>query len=266
MCMPRVRSQKGTGIFPMIDEECVVPKGTDTTLLQKMQETHRKNMYWGKAPKGTRTMFVVNHYAGGVGYDVSCFLEKNRDQLQPDIQSFMAESGDKFIQGLFPAAVQKKRGRQPTLGGQFRKSLQELYEKLVSTAPHFIKCLKTNEVKKPGIFDGQFCIRQITYLGLIEVVNIRRQGYPIRRTPEVFFARYSVLDDACKDHKGILDKLGTKGQWQLGKTFVFMKDEMFMNLETQRGPSSPRRSSNSTQFPSTCWRLPWDVCGLEYGC
>ena len=116
MCMPRVRSQKGTGIFPMIDEECVVPKGTDTTLLQKMQETHRKNMYWGKPPKGTRRVFVVNHYAGGVAYDVDMFLEKNKDQLQPDIQSFMAESADPFIQNLFPPA-KPKRGRQPTLGG-----------------------------------------------------------------------------------------------------------------------------------------------------
>ena len=42
----------------MIDEECVVPKGTDITLLQKMQEQHRKNVYWGKPPKGSRSVFV----------------------------------------------------------------------------------------------------------------------------------------------------------------------------------------------------------------
>ena len=29
---------------------------------------------------------------------------------------------------------------------------------------------------------------------------------------------------------------------------------------------APRPSSNSTQFPSTCCRLPWDLCGLEYRC
>ena len=32
------------------------------------------------------------------------------------------------------------------------------------------------------------------------------------------------------------------------------------------GPSRPRRSSNSTQFPSTCWSVPFDVFGLECGC
>eukprot|EP01047_Picozoa_sp_COSAG01_P087004 COSAG01_NODE_19826_length_987_cov_0.864865_3_plen_196_part_01 len=185
-----------TSCRPMIDEECVVPKGTDDTLLSKLQDTHRKNVFWGKPPKGTKSIFVVNHYAGGVSYDVSRFLDKNRDMLQPDIQAFMAESQDTFIQALFPAP-KPKRGRAPTLGGQFRSSLQELYNKLCSTDPHFIKCIKTNEVKKAGIFDGEYCLRQITYLGLLEVVNIRRQGFPVRRDPKAFMSRYGVLDEGC---------------------------------------------------------------------
>ena len=227
--------KKPSGIFPMIDEECVVPKGTDLTLLQKLQDTHRKNPFFGKAPKGTKTTFVVNHYAGGVSYCVDNFLDKNRDMLQPDIQAYMAESGDKFIQDMFPAP-KATRGRAPTLGGQFRASLQELYDKLNSTAPHFIKCVKTNEVKQAGVFDGEYCLRQITYLGLLEVVNIRRQGFPVRRSPENFVRRYKVLDEDCKpEPKALLEKLGTKGLWQIGKTMVFMKDEQFMQLEMQRG-------------------------------
>eukprot|EP01047_Picozoa_sp_COSAG01_P016406 COSAG01_NODE_840_length_13184_cov_18.465724_5_plen_1561_part_00 len=226
--------KKPKGIFPMCDEECVVPKGTDDTLLQKLQDTHRKNPFWGKAPKKTKTVFVVNHFAGGVPYNIENFLEKNRDTLQPDIQSYMAESSDPFIQHMFPAP-KPSRGRAPTLGGQFRTSLQSLYDKLVSTAPHFIKCVKTNQVKTAGIFDGEYCLRQITYLGLLEVVNIRRQGFPIRRKPEVFFARYKVLDEAQKDSKALLTSCNKPGLWQVGKTMIFMKDEMYMWLETQRG-------------------------------
>ena len=226
--------KKPKGIFPMIDEECVVPKGTDTTLLNKLQDTHRKNPFFGKPPKGTKSIFVVNHYAGGVSYDVLNFLEKNRDMLQPDIQAFMAESQDSFVADMFPAP-KATRGRAPTLGGQFRSSLQELYDQLNSTDPHFIKCLKTNEVKKAGIFDGEYCLRQITYLGLLEVVNIRRQGFPVRRDPALFMTRYKVLDEDCKDAKALLTKLGMAGKWQMGKTMVFMKDEQFLELETQRG-------------------------------
>ena len=227
--------KKPQGVFPMIDEECVVPKGTDLTLLQKLQDTHRKNPFWGKPPKGTKTTFVVNHYAGGVSYCVDDFLDKNRDSLQPDIQAYMAESGDTFIQNMFPAP-KASRGRAPTLGGQFRTSLQELYDKLNSTAPHFIKCLKTNEVKQPGNFDGEYCLRQITYLGLLEVVNIRRQGFPVRRHPDKFVTRYKVLDENAKpEPKALLTSVGLEGKWQIGKTMVFMKDEQFMALETLRG-------------------------------
>lgn len=226
--------KKPNGIFPMIDEECVVPKGTDSTLLNKLQDTHRKNSFFGKPPKGTKSIFVVNHYAGGVSYDVLNFLEKNRDMLQPDIQAFMAESRDSFVADMFPAAKQS-RGRAPTLGGQFRTSLQELYEKLNSTDPHFIKCLKTNQVKKAGVFEGEYCLRQITYLGLLEVVNIRRQGFPVRREVANFMSRYKVLDEGSKDPKAILTKIGADGKWQMGKTMVFMKDEQFLALETLRG-------------------------------
>ena len=250
--------KKPSGIMPMIDEECVVPKGTDDTLLQKLQDTHRKNVFWGKAPKGTKSIFVVNHYAGGVSYDVKFFLDKNRDQLQPDIQSFMAESQDEYIQNLFPAP-KASRGRAPTLGGQFRSSLQELYDKLVSTDPHFIKCIKTNEVKKAGIFDGEYCLRQITYLGLLEVVNIRRQGFPVRRDPKNFMSRYSVLEESCKTPRELLGKIGTEGQWQIGKSMVFMKDDQFLNLETQRGLRLEKSVVSIQVFlrdslASKCWK------------
>ena len=39
-----------------------------------------------------------------------------------------------------------------------------------------------------------------------------------------------------------------------------------VSLKNAQGPSRPRRSSNSTQFPSTCWNVPFDVFGLECGC
>ena len=131
----------------MLDEECVVPKGSDMSLLQKMTETHRKCQFFEKPRKrGQEVTFVVNHYAGGVAYSVEKFLEKNKDLLQADIQSFMAGSKNALCKALFPPPAPKK-GRAPTLGGQFKKSLNELYQKLLSTEPHFIKCVKPNQVR-----------------------------------------------------------------------------------------------------------------------
>ena len=75
--------KKPKGIFPMLDEECYVPKGSDMGLMEKLAETHRKNDAFDyKRKKGVESVFTVNHYAGGVCYDVTGFLDKNRDLLQ----------------------------------------------------------------------------------------------------------------------------------------------------------------------------------------
>lgn len=88
------------------------------------------------------------------------------------------------------------------------------------------------------MFDSKYCLQQVEYLGLLEVVRIRRQGYPVRRTPENFVRRYAILDDSCPREAGaLLRRVGTDGLWQLGKTMVFMKDEQLTSLEAARAIS-----------------------------
>ena len=97
--------------------------------------------------------FVVNHYAGSVSYDSLGFLEKNRDSLWPDIYACLTKSADKKTSGLFPEDTGEKKGRGNTLGGQFRGQLTNLMDKLRSTIPSYIRCVKPNSVKRPNIFD-----------------------------------------------------------------------------------------------------------------
>ena len=95
--------------------------------------------------------------------------------------------------------------------------------------------MKTNEHKQANTFDSRYCLQQVEYLGLLEVVRIRRQGYPVRRTPENFVRRYAMLDESCpREASALLHSIGTDGLWQLGKTMVFMKDEQLAQLEAAR--------------------------------
>jgi myosin-5 len=68
---------KPFGILPMIDEECMVPKGTDATLLAKLLTKQAKNTKLAKSMKFP-THFSVKHYAGDVVYNSQGFLDKNR--------------------------------------------------------------------------------------------------------------------------------------------------------------------------------------------
>jgi myosin heavy subunit len=44
---------------------------------------------------------VVVHYAGEVAYNVTGFLEKNKDALSPDLEELGKQSSIDFVAGLF---------------------------------------------------------------------------------------------------------------------------------------------------------------------
>ena len=55
--------EKPLGIVSMLDEECIVPKATDTTLAQKLNDQHlgkHPNFQKPKPPKGKQVLFFKN--------------------------------------------------------------------------------------------------------------------------------------------------------------------------------------------------------------
>jgi myosin heavy subunit len=71
------------GIFSMIDEEILVPKGSDAGFLSKMFNKHLKHDHLRKPARKDKavnpdTSFVIKHYAAEVCYDCLNFLDKNQ--------------------------------------------------------------------------------------------------------------------------------------------------------------------------------------------
>ncbi|OPJ79251.1 unconventional myosin-VIIb [Patagioenas fasciata monilis] len=135
--------------------------------------------------------------------------------------------------------------RLSTLGGQFKQSLEKLMKILEQCQPYFIRCIKPNDYKKPLLFDRELCIKQLRYSGMMETIQIRKSGYPIRYTFEEFFERYRVLlpwslreqlkNDARRSCISISEAvLGKDESWQAGKTKIFLKDHHDTVLELQR--------------------------------
>ncbi|GMR57873.1 hypothetical protein PMAYCL1PPCAC_28068 [Pristionchus mayeri] len=78
--------EKPLGLISMLDEECIVPKATDMTYVQKLNDQHlgkHPNFQKPKPPKGKQgeAHFAIVHYAGTVRYNATSFLEKNKDPL-----------------------------------------------------------------------------------------------------------------------------------------------------------------------------------------
>lgn len=68
-----------------------------------------------------------------------------------------------------------------------KDQLNTLVQTLTQTGPHFIRCIKPNNLKKEEIFDDDLVMKQLNYLGLLQAVKIRKAGFPIRKPFSVFY-------------------------------------------------------------------------------
>ena len=129
-----------------------------------------------------------------------------------------------------------------------------------------IKCVKPNAEKKTK-FDSSFTLYQLSYLGLLEVIRIRKSGYPVRMSDQDFMRRYKLLVEGgdviasrriCQDH-------GTQGDWQIGTTMVFMRDAMYKSMENLRALVMDRHVRSLQQWlREELTRLQWEKVRLGW--
>uniref|UniRef100_A0A0B7B7B9 Uncharacterized protein n=1 Tax=Arion vulgaris TaxID=1028688 RepID=A0A0B7B7B9_9EUPU len=237
---------KPMNMLALIDEESMFPKGTDESLLNKLNKYHGNHPNYLKPKSSVNQTFGLTHFAGVVFYDCRGFLEKNRDTFSADLISLIQDSKSKFINTLFAADLSigtETRKKSPTLAFQFKKSLEQLMSTLSTCQPFFVRCIKPNEFKKPLIFDRELCCKQLRYSGMMETIRIRRAGYPIRHEFAKFVDRYRLLvdgigpshkEDCRAASKKICSLVLKDADYQLGHTKVFLKDAQDSFLEQQR--------------------------------
>ncbi|XP_029285210.1 unconventional myosin-VIIb [Cottoperca gobio] len=264
-----VLANKSLNMMALIDEESNFPKGTDTTLLQKLNQVHGKGDIYIPPKNNYETQFGIKHFAGEVYYDSKGFLEKNRDALSSDLIQLVETSTNKLLKQAFHDVLSSStmkstvnprmiitsansslraadgKKRVPTLTGQFRQSLDSLMKTLTVCQPYFIRCIKPNDFKKPMLFDRELCMRQLRYSGMMETIRIRKSGYPVRYTFDEFLNRYRVLlrTSLCNPKRESKQKccesicqswLAEEGDWKTGKTKIFLKDFHDTTLELER--------------------------------
>ncbi|XP_027058870.1 unconventional myosin-VIIa-like [Pocillopora damicornis] len=249
-------AQKPMNIIALVDEESRFPKGSDATMLQKINTHHKRSKLFLPPVNSTSSLFGIRHFAGTVYYSSKGFLDKNRDTFSADLVDLVGESKFPFLLELFSkerAMGEDTRKRSPTLGAQFKKSLDLLMRTLSSCHPFFVRCIKPNDHKKPMRFDRGLCCRQLRYSGMMETIRIRKAGYPIRHTFKEFIDRYHMLSEGLTrdalDFQGlknaavtIAKRLLGNTDWQVGKTKIFLKDMQDVQLEDERDKLLTKRA------------------------
>ncbi|XP_074603106.1 unconventional myosin 81F isoform X3 [Brevipalpus obovatus] len=261
-------------VFRLLTEECRIPKGSDTTYVNKLHTEFESHPCYlrGEDRRNWGLEFGIRHYAGEVIYKVDSFLDKNKDTQQDQLFDLMADSTNIFVKDLvryredlygttprtwtiqrngggnqtLPTATSKGR---PTVADAFRLQLTALVDLLHSTNPWYVRCIKPNTQKAANCYDDNQVLTQLQYLGMLDIIRIRREGYPIHFTFDDFLHRYKCLMrdisgnrsselSKLKSSEGCLSLLKTlkmcDKEWQIGKSRVFLRASVHEPLEEQR--------------------------------
>jgi len=259
-------SKRPVCLYGLLDEGCASGAGTDSSVLQNFNgvfKDPKKHKSYIKPKKSADKCFIVSHYAGEVAYDITGFVEKNKDELSMDIEELTTvKTSFQQLMDLAKRDVEKKADadaakaasskknkgggkKKKTVSRTFGDSLFALMAKLRATEHHYIRCLKPNQTLKAGDWDNEFMFRQLSYSGTLEVTEIRKAGLNVRRPLAHFYRYYKICaDDQTMLRAGtvtkrcimLLEQLGIdENTWRVGKTLVFLKNyEIMETLDKMR--------------------------------
>uniref|UniRef100_A0A8C7LC94 Myosin motor domain-containing protein n=1 Tax=Oncorhynchus kisutch TaxID=8019 RepID=A0A8C7LC94_ONCKI len=230
--------EKPLGIFSILEEECMFPKASDTSFKNKLYDQHlgkNKAFEKPKPAKGkAEAHFSLVHYAGTVDYNITGWLDKNKDPLNDSVLQLYGKSSVKLMATLYVAAPPEGKTSRTS------KYLMKNY-----THPHFVRCLIPNESKTPGLMENFLVIHQLRCNGVLEGIRICRKGFPSRIIYADFKQRYKVLNASVipegqfMDNKKASEKLlgsidVNHEDYKFGHTKVFFKAGLLGVLEEMR--------------------------------
>ncbi|XP_039657330.1 myosin-7B-like [Perca fluviatilis] len=255
--------EKPMGLLSILEEECMFPKATDNSFKTKLYDNHLGKSANFQRPRLDKkrkyeTHFELVHYAGVVPYNITGWLDKNRDPLNETVVALFQKSSHKLMAGLFENYISSEMAGDPKAEGRRRKAasfqtvsqlhkenLKKLMANLRSTQPHFVRCIIPNDSKNPGVIDPFMVLHQLRCNGVLEGIRICRKGFPNRILYAEFKQRYRILnpsaipEDSFVDSRKAVEKLLfsldiDRTQYKFGHTKVFFKAGLLGHLEDMR--------------------------------
>merc|ERR1711978_532038 len=251
--------EKPMGILAILEEESLFPKATDKTFEDKLKTNHlgkQSNFVKPMIKNDKNAHFGIVHYAGTVSYNVTGWLEKNKDPLNDTVVQLMKDGSNKLLVECFldhpgqPLEAKKdaggggkKKGGGKTVTSFFKSQLDDLMKVLYSTDPSFIRCVVPNTHKQPGGVQPELIMHQYQCNGVLAGIAICRLGFPNKLQYPDFKARYNILAAGAvakaKNDKtaagAVMDAVKLdKEKFRLGHTKVFFRAGILGWMEEAR--------------------------------
>ncbi|XP_052864968.1 myosin heavy chain, muscle isoform X5 [Anopheles cruzii] len=253
--------EKPMGILSILEEESMFPKATDQTFAEKLMTNHLGKSAPFQKPRPPKPgcqagHFAIGHYAGVVSYNITGWLEKNKDPLNDTVVDQFKKGSNALVVEIFadhpgqsadPAAAKGGRGKKgagfATVSSSYKEQLNNLMTTLKSTQPHFVRCIIPNEMKTAGVVDAHLVMHQLTCNGVLEGIRICRKGFPNRMMYTDFKLRYKILcpqliKEPCPAEKAAQIVIAhiqlPEEQFRMGKTKVFFRAGVLGQMEEFR--------------------------------
>merc|ERR1712088_110928 len=251
--------EKPMGVWAILEEETLFPKSTDKSFEDKLKAGHLgKSAPFAKPQSKTdkNAHFAIIHYAGTVSYNVTGWLEKNKDPVNDTVVDILKKSANELMTVLWidhpgqsappeeaGGKKKKKKGGAKTVSSVYLVQLAELMGTLHSTEPHFIRCIVPNTHKQPLVVETELIMHQLTCNGVLEGIRVCMLGFPNRMLYPDFKSRYAILGAAemgsSSDNKvsvrALMEKIAFPAEkYQLGHTKVFFRAGALAYLEELR--------------------------------
>ena len=241
-----------SGIFFQLDNECNVGQ-KDMNLLSRILSTLKSNPAVKNSMKNPDKFFIL-HTAKNVEYTITGFCVKNLDEFKLRMKDCMLTIKDKqILEMVGEGSGEERHKKEKFLGGKFRTDMDNLAKALRQCVRHYIRCLKPNELKKKKYFVPWFSLLQIKYMGVLDTIRIRQEGFAVIKT---YLEFYLMFEDAV-DFPGKLNYKEVKSDNQnlpkwvntitkalvpdftddeilFGKTLVLMRQVMCDKLNAAR--------------------------------
>merc|ERR1712002_1441986 len=251
--------EKPMGVWAILEEESLFPKATDKSFEEKLKAgLLGKCAPFAKPQSKTdkNAHFAVIHYAGTVPYNVTAWLEKNKDPVNDTVVDVLKRSSNNLLVHLWrdhpgqsnppeeeKGKKKKKGGGAKTVSSVYLVQLAELMSTLHATEPHFIRCIVPNTHKQPLVVETELIMHQLTCNGVLEGIRVCMLGFPNRMLYPDFKSRYAILGAAeiasSSENKAstyaLMDKIEfPRERYRLGHTLVFFRAGALAFLEEKR--------------------------------
>ena len=251
--------EKPMGLLAILEEESLFPKATDETFARKLHENllgKCENFAKASPKPDPNAHFAVIHYAATVSYNLTGWLEKNKDPLNDTVVQLMKDGSNALLVECFrehpgqptetkkdEGGGKKKKGGGKTVSSFFKSQLDDLMKVLYLTDPSFIRCVVPNTHKQPGGVEPGLVMHQYQCNGVLAGIAICRKGFPNKVPYPEFKSRYNILAaaeiaKAKKDKdmaKAIFIKISLEDEkYRLGHTKVFFRAGILGYMEEVR--------------------------------